>query len=88
MFKQPPATQSQAQPRVHNQKWLEVAILIPPVHWAGLSPWGLLQGLRGAAQPALPHPCPGLRSQCWGLGFKPQAAATTRFRRKLWGGWG
>lgn len=35
--------------------------------------------------PAMHHPCHRLRSQCWGLGFKPQAAARTCFQRRLRG---
>lgn len=81
-------SQSQARPQVHNPRLLQGVILVPPVPWAGFNPWDLLQGPRGAAQPALPRPCHGLRSQCWGLGFKPLAAATTHSRRTLWGGWG
>lgn len=47
-------------------------------------PQECLQGPRGSAWPALPHLCHRLWSQCWGLGFKPQAATRTCFRRKLW----
>lgn len=59
-----PPAHSQALPGVHNQRWLEVATLVPPVHGAGLGPWGVTRGLRGAARPALPRARQGLRSQC------------------------
>lgn len=56
MFKQPPATQSQAQPRVHNQKWLEVAILIDlKLTLNTLSPLGLSLALSiPVSRPHLP----------------------------------